>query len=257
MGLTLALATPAKAQAQQDGEAVAAMSLLESLLEIAQDSESSNSRSDRLTPSGWETRVFELEHADPDTMQDILRMFRSESNVVGELRVLSVTAPPEIMPAIVETVERFDVPVVRRSVELTVYVLNATDDGADHVPPALDEVVGELRQVLSYSSFRILDTLVIRAVDGTPVASEGQLPIIADNPRPAPYSFRGFVRVRTSGDGESVMSLENLDFTTSIVGTAASIRTEVDVPVGQQVVVGKATINEGAIVLVLNARFLE
>ena len=63
----------------------------------------------------WETRVFQLEHADANTMRQVLRMFRSETSAGGGIRVLSVKAPAEIMPAIEDTIRRLDVPVARRA----------------------------------------------------------------------------------------------------------------------------------------------
>ena len=216
----------------------------------------------------WETRVFQLEHADANTMRQILRMFRSETSVVGGIRVLSVKAPAEIMPAIEDTIQRLDVPVARPGVELTVYVLSATNEEKDdendeeNVPSQLDPVVvNELTRVLSYNSFQTLDTLVIRAVDGTRITNDGELPpFAAESDQSAPYSFSASVRVQTSTEGDPFLRLEDMRFGASIAredlpSVNVQIRTQVEIPQGQQVVVGKATVNESAVVLVMNATF--
>ena len=203
-------------------------------------------------------------------------MFRSETSAGGGIRVLSVKAPAEIMPAIEDTIRRLDVPVARPSVELTVYVLGATNEEDDdkkkndnddeeedeNVPSQLDPVmVDELMRVLSYNSVQTLDTLVIRAVDGTRITNDGELPpFAAESEESAPYRFSASVHVQTSNEGDPVLRLEDMRFGASIAreerpAVKVQIRTQVEIPPGQQVVVGKATVNESAVVLVMNATF--
>jgi len=64
----------------------------------------------------WVTKVFELKYADAGQMKSILSLFRADfaASVLepgsGRYRIISVRAPKEIMPAIEDTIARFDVP---------------------------------------------------------------------------------------------------------------------------------------------------
>src|SRR5688572_16016036 len=66
-----------------------------------------------------ETKVFPIKYVDPTELTRVLSMFtNSVSYSGGALRVLSVRAPKEIMPAIEDTIKRLDVPMARKDAEL-------------------------------------------------------------------------------------------------------------------------------------------
>src|SRR5436853_499746 len=94
----------------------------------------------------WETKIFPIKYVDPSELQTALSLFRSDIKYSGgQLRVLSVRAPKEIMPAIEDAIKRLDVPMPRHDAELTIYVLVASDqlDSSAAIPSALNPVVNQ------------------------------------------------------------------------------------------------------------------
>src|SRR5437867_3583666 len=70
----------------------------------------------------WDVRFFELKYANPNSVYQALGIFRARVNVSQNLRLISVKAPKEIMPAIEDAIKRLDVPPApRKSVELTLF----------------------------------------------------------------------------------------------------------------------------------------
>ena len=213
----------------------------------------------------WETKLFQIKFVDPGELRAALVMFRSNiSYSGGGLRVLSVRAPKEIMPAIEDAIKRLDVPMPRRDAELTIYVLLASDQvSAAPVPANLQPVVNQLKNVFSYKGYQLLDTLVARGRDAANPSStnlSGILPI-EHGPAPGPpgnvtYSFRGTFRILNPDGKDTVLRLENMEFQFNVGSNVPLvIKTDVEIPRGQQVVVGKATYNDRAFILVMNAKF--
>src|SRR5262245_17382642 len=58
----------------------------------------------------WETRIFQIKYVDPGDLRGALTMFRSNITYSNPLRVVSVKAPKDIMPAIEDAIKRLDVP---------------------------------------------------------------------------------------------------------------------------------------------------
>src|SRR2546426_12471347 len=69
----------------------------------------------------WETKIFDVKYADLNALTGVLMMFRARISPSPALRVISVTAPKEILPAIEDAIQRFDVPTPpKKSIELTI-----------------------------------------------------------------------------------------------------------------------------------------
>jgi len=213
----------------------------------------------------WETKLFQIKYVDPGELRAALSMFRSSiSYSGGALRVLSVRAPKEIMPAIDDAIKRLDVPMPRKDAELTIYVLLASEQpSAVQLPATLQPVVNQLKNVLSYKGYQLVDTLIARGREtNTNVALVGALPIEhAPFPGNVTYRFGARFRVLNPDGKDAVLRLENMQFLLNVpVDTAGhttdlQIITDVEIPRGQQVVVGKATYNDRAFILVMNAKF--
>jgi len=212
----------------------------------------------------WETKLFQIRFVDPNELRSALSMFRSNiSYSGGGLRVLSVRAPKEIMPAIEDAIKRLDVPMPRKDAELTIYVLLASDQAsAAPMPANLQPVVNQLKNVFSYKGYQLVDTLIARGRESNGTSLRGTLPIEhASFPGNATYQFRGTFRILNPDGKEPVLRLENMLFQLGVPTDAAGhttslqIETDVEIPRGQQVVVGKATYNDRAFILVMNAKF--
>src|SRR5262249_7380029 len=112
----------------------------------------------------WETRIFPVRYVDLRQLTNALSMFRAKMQSSPELHVISVRAPKDIMPAIEDAIKRLDVPQPRREAELTINVIIGSDQAepAAALPANLNGVVNQLKGILSYKSYRLLDTLIKR-----------------------------------------------------------------------------------------------
>src|SRR5438093_1198253 len=128
--------------------------------------------------ANWDVRFFEVKYANLEALREALSIFRANFNVSSSLRVLAVKAPKEIMPAIEDAIKRLDVqPAAKKSVELTMYLLKATDQqSGGSIPQVLQPVVNQLKTVLAYKGYEVMDTQVVRGTDGSKVSTSGSLP---------------------------------------------------------------------------------
>jgi hypothetical protein len=175
--------------------------------------------------------------------------------------LISVRAPAANMPAITDAIKRLDVPQVGpKSAELTIYVLVGSDQDETlrPFPASLKPVVDQLNGVLSYKQFYLLDTLMATSVDNRHVQMSGDVrglspaPAPGQAPRDTNYVFRAEVRIGNDEQAAALVRLSNLNF--QIGGM--SISTDVDIPQGKQVVVGRATSGNRAFILVVSAIIL-
>jgi len=204
----------------------------------------------------WETKIFQIKFVEPNELQRALSMFRSNISVSGgSLRVLSVRAPKEIMPAIEDTIKRLDVPSANRDAELTIFILLASDqgDGAAAVPPSLQSVVNQLKTVLSYKNYQLVDTLIAHVSESGPANLRGSVTIAS---MPVFYNFQSGFRIERPDGKPPILRLRGMRFGFQPGGRdELTVSTDVDVPQGQQVVVGKATMGDRAMILVMTSKF--
>ncbi|PYS33111.1 MAG: hypothetical protein DMG14_32545 [Acidobacteria bacterium] len=223
-----------------------------------------------------ETRIFDIKYTDVNLLERVLSVFGAQINPSPQLHVLSVRAPKEIMPAIAEAIQRLDVPPAppppSKNIELIIYVINAADQPDDaSLPAPLQPVINQLRSVLSYKGFQVVDTQVVRGMNGRQTQTSGHLPFVPKplsvgtaTPPPSIYRFNTTFRVRGT-DKEPVVFLEGMKFGVQIPNFQnggwqyydVGINSDVEIPRGQQVVVGKTTIGERALILVMSARVLD
>jgi hypothetical protein len=140
-------------------------------------------------------------------------------------------------------------------VELRVQILGADFQRittTKELPEELEGVIEELGEVFSYQSFQLLETIIIRGIDRYQATTNGSLPINGGI-----YRFSGRLRVRGAGQAEEVLGLENMQFGMTTPEGNAAINTSLEVPAGRQVVVGRAALGSGAVVLVMSVDFLD
>jgi hypothetical protein len=202
----------------------------------------------------WETKIFPIKFVDPNELRVVLQMFRSNINYSGgSLRVLSVRAQKDIMPAIEDTIKRLDVPSPNRDAELTIFILLASDqtEGAA-VPQSLQPVVNQLKAVLSYKNYQLLDTLISHVTESGPTNLTGTVTV---GTMPVNYNFQSGFRVERPDGKPPILRLRGMRFGFRTGPGDLAVSTDVDVPQGQQVVVGKATMGDKAMILVMTSKF--
>jgi hypothetical protein len=227
----------------------------------------------------WVTKIFDLKYADAGQMKSILSIFRADlaaASVLdhdsGRFRIISVRAPKEIMPAIEETIARFDVPpppppvrTPAKSFELSVQVLGAYDGAAPNcancaIPQSLQPVITQLQKNFSYKNYLLLDSQLYRQAEGTALSGTNSLAGVADNA--ATYSV-SWSYPYVSPDKSSVQ-LNNLKFGADVWITGRSQSThfgfdtsQVQIPADQQIVIGKTTVGTTTVFLVIRAKVLD
>ena len=127
---------------------------------------------------------------------------------------------------------------------------------AGGLPANLQPVVTELKKVLAYKGFQLIDTLMARGGDARDIGLQGVLPSVAPlSPGTTGYNLTARLNI-----DNGALRVNNLRFQLSLPNpgggaTSLMINTDVEIPAGQQVVVGKATYVDKAFILVMTAKF--
>jgi hypothetical protein len=220
-------------------------------------------------------KVIQLKYADPENTISLLLYFGAQLRADRRLKILTVVGTPSQVEAVEEALTKLDVPPPpTKDSEITAYLLLATRQAVQTtLPGELDEVVEQLRRVLKYQHFGLLSTTLVRARDGDGASVSGVASPSGGEGQKADFRF-GFSRAEITVDGKlRSIRLNGLDFVMERPGeakegqassllprtTSAKIHTDIDVPEGQKVVVGKTSFEspDDALVLVLTAKVLD
>jgi hypothetical protein len=209
-----------------------------------------------------QNRVFVLKYADANTVGNVLTVFGGVSvRSDRDMRVVSVSAPADIMPSVDEAINRLDVPAAApKDIDLTVYLVAASEQpsAADSLLPELQPVATELKKIFAYKSFHLLDSVVIRTEPGKRVIVRGIIRQSADT-HTSPYSFEFRSAAVTDDPKGRLIRLSDLALNVRVPGgDDAGIHTDVTVREGQRVVVGKSNMGpDQALILVLTGKVTE
>lgn len=201
----------------------------------------------------WVVSIVPVKNAPSTSALQPLCIFNIE--VVPHLatKLVAIRAPKELMPAVEEALKRLDVPVrAPRTAELTAYVLISTDSsrpGLMPVPQELQSVASQLKNVLAGGTLYLADTVIARSLENTRMVLSGNTGLDAQ------MSIR---------DGTPpTVRLQNLRVNISNDSNRgpANFNTDIEVPVGAFVVVGKATRQSSsggeAAILVMTAKVFD
>src|SRR5579884_3809267 len=138
-----------------------------------------------------------------------------------------------------------------RDVELTGYIILASMEpnaGGGSTPAELEPVLKQFRTLLNYKSFRVLDTVLLRAKENSEAQAQGFLPLPNAEPPGASDTF-SFRKATVSDD---VVHLTNLRLFAGVAYTTGkgeasmrqvNLQTDADVKIGQKVAIGKASVD--------------
>jgi hypothetical protein len=234
------------------------------------------------TPQPQIQKLFVLKYADPNQVNNLIRVFTNNTNPNSEMHAIAVSATPSAMAAIEDAIKRLDVPAsAPQNIELTGYLLTGTDAegvASPALPKELDSVVTQLKSAFAYKSYKLADVMTLRGRTGQgqvstsgsggsvniggasePIINQFRINGLSVSPDGAIHLERLSLSSRvpvatgsfgsTSG-GSGVSPLVNTQFTYQDIG----INTDLDVKEGQKVVVGKMAMNPTeAMFLVLTA----
>ncbi len=123
-------------------------------------------------------------------------------------------------------------------------------------------MVEQLRGVLPYSVFNSLDSAIARGVNQEVIQLQSVMPQV---PGAAPgnpnYALRAGLIVTAGSDDRRIVRLDNFRFETNIQlsdrSHDVSIVTSIDIAEGQHAVVGKASVGDSALILIMSARIID
>jgi hypothetical protein len=149
------------------------------------------------------------------------------------------------------------------SVELTTHVLIAPRSagrGAD-LPESLTDVVEQLSAVLPYGSYNLMESAITRVIDGKWFSIDGILPALPGEPNYEPdYTLEATMNLTGNGQ-ERTLRIDDLTFVANVPVSSdirqLQIRTSVDIREAEHVVVGKASVADAALILVMSADVIE
>ena len=192
-----------------------------------------------------------------DIMQGQVNVRLYQNNVVLNGSAEAVAAAEQLIKNLESSAPR------ERDIDVTGYIILATTqagEGSGSVPAELEPVLKQFRSLLNYKSFRVLDTIIMRAKENSMAHSDGFLAL--PNVQP-PGATAGF-RVGRATITDDVVHLKDLNLTVTvptatskgeITNRGISLGTDADVKVGQKVAIGKASVDAAgnALILVVSA----
>jgi hypothetical protein len=223
------------------------------------------------------SRVLQLRHIHPDhtrAVLDILGAGKVNWKIDGNLRIVAMHGPTDLVDAMEAAIKKLDVPhpppPPMKNIEVTFHLLLASPQGeATAVSPDLAGVVQQLRNVFGLKSVRVLETAVLRGREHKGAQTSGIMAPPGKVDIHATYSIRYQNAVVSAGEKGASIRLDNLGFNAKIPLSQgalnnvqfydASISTDVDVREGQKVVVGKSSVDSGSqsIFLVVTAKVVD
>ena len=216
-------------------------------------------------------KLFVLKYADPQAVENLLRVFNASISPNRDMRVLAVSATPETMAAVEDAIKRLDVPsAAPANVDLTVYLLvgheGESPAGSAAIPKDLDSVVTQLKNAFAFKSYSLLDVLALRTRTGeqaSTTSSGGAVPN-GNGSAPVITTFR-INNAAVGGDGASIhISRLNANIKMPVVSgmqvsyTDLGLNSDVDIKEGQKVVIGRLGISKDqALFLVMTVKILQ
>ena len=172
-------------------------------------------------PAEKSTRTFLLKYVDADQIRRLFSNYSYPMTANRDFNLLTVTAPAGFQTKVEEAIKEYDLqPIPARNIELTVYAVTGADAAAP-VPKELEPIEKQFTAGGVYKGVRLTDTQVIRVRPGQPGES-------------------GSIRLRaawvSAGDKNRVISFDGL----KVNFKTATLSTDIDIPEGQAVVIGKA-----------------
>ena len=229
--------------------------------------------------SEWASKMIKLEHINPSSVYDLFQRLPGNLQTDSELGLMVVYGPPSTLEFVEEAVKQLDVPSARpaqsknRNVEITAWLVGAsrTDDSGSEIPPLLRPVVTQLRERFPYQGYRLLETasLRLRTRSRERGSIAGLIPDLAvEGTAPASYGLRVHLNAIQSTPSGQTISINEVDLSARIpvrtsertsIQMDIGIETQIDLPVGKTVVVGKAGVRGvvDGIFLVLHANIVD
>lgn len=124
-------------------------------------------------------KLVTLKYADPQGIQNLIRMFRVDVTINEQLKVIAISGFKEELTAAEEAIKQLDVPsAAQKNIELTVYFVVGTDQdkaSGNPIPQDLQSTVSQLKSSFPFKYYGLLDVLSLRARSGVAADTSGQI----------------------------------------------------------------------------------
>ena len=205
------------------------------------------------------TVIKQTRYIEPSDLLDVLRLFEVETAVKPEFDAMILRGTQDNLDVALRVIESLDNPSqASASIELNVYILAASNEPVadSNLPSNLHKVVEQLDNLFDYRGFKWLETVFLRTRENGRAGVDGGLSTGSEGL--ARYAL-GFDQVRKPGrhpEDPSILRFKNFAFEYHQGERKASIVTDLEIPVGRMVVLGKATPDglSQALILVAEAR---
>ena len=225
---------------------------------------------DFVTEKGFKSKVFTINHRDPNSLGTLLSPLLSGFKGVmvranSELKTLTVRDFPENLATIEEAINRLDTPAAPRpNIELHMHILVASNTGTttEQLPAELKDVITQLRETLSYRNYELAASVVQRLTE-TPRGLHGSgiadIANVQATPPTMPLNYEyaiNSVSLAQSAGGPGAIQIGEFTFQARTNTVNGSVQTALNLRDGEKVVVGTTTIRDRALIIVLTAKVL-
>ena len=222
-------------------------------------------KEDFVTERQFKSKIFEVKYREPTSIANVLRQLGSGFKGAGispnnEFNTLTVRDFPENLATIEEAIKRLDTPAAPpSSVQMHMHVLLASNRGASttagEIPAELNDVITELRGTLTYRNYELITSVLQRFTEthrGLQGSGLAQIPGAQTTVTTAQYEYSvnqlSFV---PSASGAQAIQIHDFHFSIVGDGIRGRVQTALNLRDGEKVVVGTATINDRALIVVL------
>ena len=222
-------------------------------------------KDDFVTERQFKSKIFDVKYREPSSIANVLRQLGSGFKGAGisannEFKTLTVRDFPENLATIEEAIKRLDTPAApRSSVQMHMHVLMASNRVSPtppgEIPAELKDVITELRGTLMYRNYELITSVLQRLTEtnrGLNGSGLAQIPGTQSGVTTARYEY-GVNQLSFVPSASGVQSIQIQDFTFTLGGEGIQgrVQTALSLRDGEKVVVGTATINDRALIVVL------
>lgn len=218
-----------------------------------------------VTERQFKSKIFEVKYREPGSIANVLRQLGSGFKGAGisannEFKTLTVRDFPENLATIEEAIKRLDTPAApRSSVQMHMHVLMASNrsgaTSAGEIPLELKDVITELRGTLTYRNYELITSVLQRLTEtnrGLNGSGLAQIPGSESGVTTATYEYYvNQLSIVPNASGTQAIQIQDFTFVITGQGIRGRVQTALNVRDGEKVVVGTATINDRALIVVL------
>jgi hypothetical protein len=222
-------------------------------------------KEDFVTERQFKSKIFDVKYREPSSIANVLRQLGSGFKGAGisannEFKTLTVRDFPENLATIEEAIKRLDTPAAPPStVQMHMHILLASNrvgsTPAGEIPVELKDVITELRGTLTYKNYELITSVLQRLTEtnrGLNGSGLAQVPDEQSGVTTARYEYvvaeLSFV---PSASGAHTIQIRDFTFTLMGKNIQGRVQTALNLRDGEKVVVGTATINDRALIVVL------